>query len=102
LLTVIFSEAEMSDEQVKRPLRRPTMPGLVTCEDLALLLGASKAKLYELAKRKQIPCVRIGDRVLFRVDAVVTALSVPAESEGTSDRPLVVRTKGRRQAACNE
>lgn len=43
-----------------------TMPA----KEAAVYLGISKWLLYESVKRKEIPCVRIGGRLLFRKAAL--------------------------------
>jgi co-chaperonin GroES (HSP10) len=103
-----MSEHEHDHEQKKRPLRKPTLPGIVTAENLAGKLGVAKATIYALAKqrddcgRPKIPSIRIGDRVLFNLEKVIAALETPAEDGSITDGTLPIAGKGRRQKAANE
>jgi excisionase family DNA binding protein len=69
---------------------------LVSVVEAAKQLGVSRGTLYALARRKAIPHVKIGDRVLVDVEKVIAALEVGADS---GQRPLVFRTKEPRKVA---
>ena len=48
---------------------RPSMPSLLTAEEVADLLRTTRIAVYALVARDQIPGVtRLGRRVLFRAD----------------------------------
>jgi excisionase family DNA binding protein len=42
----------------------------ITVKEAADYIGVSKDTIYELSKRKQIPCIRVGRRILFRREAL--------------------------------
>jgi excisionase family DNA binding protein len=49
--------------------------------ETAKILGVSPPTLYQLARQRKIPHLRIGDRVLFDIDEILAASHVPAETE---------------------
>ena len=57
----------------------------VWAEYLTLCLTVSFLpwELYELARQRKIPHIRIGDRILFDVEEIIDASRVPAEGEFT-------------------
>lgn len=54
---------------------------LVSAEQLAEQLGVAKSTVYALARRRQVPFVKVGDRVLFNPEKVISALEIKAESD---------------------
>jgi excisionase family DNA binding protein len=42
----------------------------LSAKEAAKYIGISYWLILEIAKRKEIPCIRIGSRVLFRKDAL--------------------------------
>jgi excisionase family DNA binding protein len=42
----------------------------LSAKEAAKYIGISYWLILEIAKRKEIPCIRIGSRVLFRKDAI--------------------------------
>jgi excisionase family DNA binding protein len=54
---------------------------LVTANEAAAQLGIAKSTLYTLCRQRKIPHVRIGDRLLFDLDEIISANRVPAEAE---------------------
>ncbi|MBI0578612.1 excisionase family DNA-binding protein [Neobacillus cucumis] len=42
----------------------------LSAKEAAKYIGISYWSILEIAKRKDIPCIRIGSRVLFRKDAI--------------------------------
>jgi len=41
---------------------------LIPISQTAQILGISRSKLYALVERREIPCIRIGARILFKPD----------------------------------
>ena len=74
------------------------MSDFLSVDEFAARLKISRSTLYELVKQKRIAHLRIGDRILFDPEKAIRSLEIDAES----DRPSVVRTKGRHQVAQNE
>lgn len=60
------------------PLRLALRP-----KEMAKVLGIGERKLWELTNRNEIPCVRIGRRVLYPVDLVREWLAKQATKGGT-------------------
>lgn len=59
--------------------QEPRIPsGLVTVDEVAEYLSVSTDFVYELARQGQIPVVRIGRLVRFRLHEVEAVLAVPA------------------------
>ena len=56
-------------------VERPTL----TMKETAEYLGVSYWLVNQLVRRKQIPCARVGGRVLFRVKALDEYLSAKEE-----------------------
>jgi excisionase family DNA binding protein len=54
---------------------------LVTANEAAAQLGIAKSTLYTLCRQRKIPHIRIGDRLLFDLDEIISANRVPAEAE---------------------
>lgn len=50
---------------LKRELRLDDLPEFCTLADLANVFPISKATLYRLAEQRQIPCIRIGRRIIL-------------------------------------
>lgn len=48
----------------------------LTASEASELLGLSKWSVYELTRRKEIPHIKIGRRVLFRRESLLAWLSV--------------------------
>lgn len=61
----------------------------LTAKDGAAYLGISYWFLTQLVKRKQIPCIRMGNRILFRLDTLNQYLKEKEEdsifTEATED-----------------
>lgn len=49
---------------------------LITAADVAVLLPVSRATVYRMAERNEIPCVRIGGRIFFDRESVCCALGL--------------------------
>jgi len=47
---------------------------LLCAEELAEIMACSVSHVYELAARREIPCLRIGRLVRFELDAALEAL----------------------------
>jgi excisionase family DNA binding protein len=71
---------------------------MISAKEMAAVLGVSAGVLYELARAKKIPHLRIGDRVVFNKERVIAAL----ENEPEDSQPSGCRPKVRRQAAVNQ
>lgn len=54
---------------------------LLTAHELAVVLRVAPATVYARAKTRQLPCYRIGDRILFDCNEVLAALRVAPECE---------------------
>lgn len=50
--------------EVKKPVSLDSLPDFCSLEDLAGLFHVSRATVYRMAGRGQIPCLRIGRRVI--------------------------------------
>ena len=64
------------------------MQKLIDVAQTAELLGISKSLVYELAKRRNLPCIRIASRLLFSIEALerfVEANSIPFERDDNAD-----------------
>lgn len=46
-------------------------PRVLTCAEVAALLDATPARVYELARRGLIPCVRLGRSVRFLEEKIL-------------------------------
>lgn len=63
---------------------------LMGAAETAKILGVSPPTLYQLARQRKIPHLRIGDRVLFDIDEVLAAIHVPAENDFENLKTLSV------------
>ena len=66
------------------------VPGLLTAAAVAVLLGISRSKVYELAREGRLPMYRIDDAVRFApedVEAFKEACRVPRPSPGPTPKP---------------
>jgi excisionase family DNA binding protein len=68
---------------------------LVSVRAAANELGVSRGTLYGLVRKRAIPYVRIGDRVLLDVSKVLATLEIAPNNAEHARRPSVVGTKGR-------
>jgi len=68
--TIIKNWKEVIDMAVEK-IQRTTL----TAKEAAEYLGISYWLITQLVKRKQIPCSRVGRRILFRKDALDVYLS---------------------------
>ncbi len=55
---------------------------LLTAREAACELGVAAPTLYEWARKRKIPHVRLGDRVLFEVEEILRLGRVPADGNG--------------------
>ena len=67
------------DERPHRTRRDPvtpqSLPALLTCAEVAELLRTTRKAVYAMVERGQLPgVVRLGNRVLFRQDAMLDFL----------------------------
>lgn len=51
---------------------------LLTAAELAAHLRVSKATIYQRARRHELPCFRIGDRIVFKLADVLASIQQPA------------------------
>jgi excisionase family DNA binding protein len=60
------------DRRRRRRPKRKTMIGplVYTADELAVMLGLDRKTIYEFATRGDIPCRRLGRRVLFPRSAI--------------------------------
>ncbi|MDN5325831.1 MAG: hypothetical protein PWP41_527 [Moorella sp. (in: firmicutes)] len=63
---------------------RAALRETITAPEAAQMLGVSEWTVYDLARRRQIPCIRLGRRVLFRRASLVAWM---AEQEAASLKP---------------
>ena len=63
----------MSDRPLDNGSRQEPKPFLSGAKPTALALGSSRTTLDLLVRKDEVPCVRLGGRVLFS-DAVLAAL----------------------------
>lgn len=74
-------------------MRRPEapespLPPVLTPEGVAVLLGlASREEALKLARRRELPSVKFGKRVLFLLDSVLATLKL-RERSAVDDRDL--------------
>lgn len=54
--------------------RRLSRDDVMTASEVALLLGLPKSTIYELARRGELPCARLGRAVRFVRDDVEAVL----------------------------
>lgn len=57
------------------PIRRSTLTVFETAE----YIGVSPDKIYMMVREKQIPCFRIGSRILFKKEAIDNWISKQIE-----------------------
>lgn len=66
------------------------MRATMKAKDAAEYLGCSYWMLLEMVKRKELPCIEIGNRKLFRKDSLIqwlankesTSIAYPADDSG--------------------
>jgi|HubBroStandDraft_4_1064222.scaffolds.fasta_scaffold200512_1 excisionase family DNA binding protein len=68
---------------------------LITAPELALILTCSPSTIYSMAKRRQIPHFKIGDRVVFSLTEVLVALRKPADESEDFKIPKIAVASGR-------
>jgi excisionase family DNA binding protein len=61
---------------------RPTERDVLTADEVAALLRVDRKTVYDAAGRGDIPCRRIGKRILFSRQAVMLWLAGKAASRG--------------------
>ncbi|WP_338033013.1 helix-turn-helix domain-containing protein [Lentibacillus sediminis] len=70
-----LAEALQTKKEVKKseyvPIERKTM----TVEETAGYLGVSKDLIYKLVRKKQIPNIKIGGRIMFKKESIDRWLS---------------------------
>jgi excisionase family DNA binding protein len=54
---------------------------LITATEASAQLGVARSTLYDLARRRKIPHIRLGDRLLFDLEEIIAVSRVPAEDE---------------------
>lgn len=71
----------------------------ITAKEAADYIGVSKDTIYDLSRKKKIPCVRVGKRILFRREALDKWMDEQeAESVNKSLKQPEVHGKVRRLA----
>jgi excisionase family DNA binding protein len=53
------------DQRRTRPIRRITREDVMTAAEVAQLLALPKSTVYELARRGELPCARLGRTMRF-------------------------------------
>lgn len=69
------------------------LPELMDAKELAEALGLGRWRIYELARRGQIPCLRVGGSIRFDVEKVEAWL----RAGGTPSMPEPGSVDGRKQ-----
>lgn len=59
----------------------PQKPALLTRKECAPAINVSVRKLDEMTKERQVPCFRLGGKVLYRLDRVLAALDALEQQE---------------------
>ncbi len=54
-------------------------------KEVAEILGVSKSLIYDLAKRKEIPVIHIGSRIVLPAKSLEEFLDTSIEKEGYKD-----------------
>jgi excisionase family DNA binding protein len=68
----------------------------LTAKEAAAILGFSYWKLLEMAKAKQVPHIRVGNRVLFRRDSLEMWLDEQEAASIAKPKPVAATGKIRR------
>ncbi len=76
----LLSGAELAAPSVVSPVPQPSS-GLVTADEIGEATHMSRSTVYELAKAGVLPCVRVGRRIRFDRERVMTMLA----SRSTAD-----------------
>jgi excisionase family DNA binding protein len=61
------------------------LPDVLTVAEVAQLLRLGRGSIYEAARRGELPCVRVGRRLLFPKDALARTLLLPATGGDKED-----------------
>jgi excisionase family DNA binding protein len=75
----VMAQKSTANEQERR---------VMTLDEVACLLRISRGSAYEAAKRKEIPTIRIGRRVLVPVDAFERLLSGTTAAESVAAQAI--------------
>src|SRR6266478_2513471 len=54
---------------------------LVSVAQAAAQLQVAKSTIYGLVRRREITCVRVGDRILLDITKIIAALEIPADTQ---------------------
>ncbi|WP_417745567.1 helix-turn-helix domain-containing protein [Rosistilla oblonga] len=77
----LLTPAELNQLGLVIAERLALQPLLVDCVELAPLLSVSVETVKRYTAKGQIPCVRIGRRVLYQPEAVLAALAEATVNE---------------------
>jgi excisionase family DNA binding protein len=77
-----WEELHIERRDIGPVIERPTQRLTMTVEEAAEVLGISRATAYDAVSRGEIPCIRIGRRILIPKVALERLL----ESAGTGDQ----------------
>jgi excisionase family DNA binding protein len=69
-----------------------TVRETITAEEAAVIIGVSEWTVYDLARRRVLPHIRVGRRVLFRRTSILAWLE---QQEATSMKPEPEAARGR-------
>ena len=72
---VVLGQAGEKGVRMPRTKAKRSKSRVKTVDEVAALLGISRASAYEAARRKEIPTIRIGRRVLVPSDALEKLLA---------------------------
>lgn len=56
-------------------------PALLTRKQTAQAISISVRKLDDMTKRRQVPCFKLGGKILYRLDRVMAALDALEQQE---------------------
>lgn len=60
-----LTSIDIEDRRRPTPIRRITRDDVMTAAEVAQLLGLPKSNVYELARRVELPCARLGRAMRF-------------------------------------
>ena len=72
---VVLGQAGEKGVRMPRTKAKRSKSRVKTVDEVAALLGISRASAYEAARRREIPTIRIGRRVLVPSDALEKLLA---------------------------
>jgi excisionase family DNA binding protein len=77
-----MSTDDILDDAPTKTWTRPTERDVLTADEVAALLRVDRKTVYDASGRGDIPCRRIGKRILFSREAIMLWLEGKAASRG--------------------